>query len=439
MKIKVAISTSDLSNLNHKTAVVSSPRPLTLIVPAQNPQLIAPGEKIIAASKSGALEIQVVGRGKRGRLIKSSSAIVKAEPTSHLVLEDLKRADAKGGSIPVYEGELLLQARDGNLRLTLVCELETYLSGVLESEIPGSYHLEAIKAQAVAARTYALNPRISHEADGANVCDSYLCCQYFAGHLRGARGRHKQAIDATRGQILLYNEKPILALFSSNAGGHTENYENCFSDPVSGAFPPEPLAYLKGVPEGNLPEAFKEGKSEEGLKALWSLKSAVTADSWSPHFRWQVSLAASALEGQMHHIIEQMMAQRDMAPFIVPPPSDTFGHIDRFEIEARGVSGQAIKMLIHTSKGCWQVSKELVIRSVFRNPETHLVRLKSARIFFEHKRDKLNLLSEVTIRGLGWGHGVGLQQTGAQGWALKGRKHTEILMHYFRDAHIGKI
>ena len=56
--------------------------------------------------------------------------------------------------------------------------------GVLQSEIPATYHIEAIKAQAIVARTYALNSRIDHAPDHCNVCDSFLCCQYFSGTSR---------------------------------------------------------------------------------------------------------------------------------------------------------------------------------------------------------------------------------------------------------------
>ncbi len=128
-------------------------------------------------------------------------------------------------------------------------DLEQYLKGVLESEIPASYHLERLKAQAVAARTYALNPRISHERDNADVCDSYLCCQYFAGHKAVGSAKHTQAIESTAGEILKYGDKAILALFSSNAGGYTSNYEDCFSDPKTNLFPPAPIPYLRAVAE----------------------------------------------------------------------------------------------------------------------------------------------------------------------------------------------
>jgi stage II sporulation protein D len=80
--------------------------------------------------------------------------------------------------------------------------------------------------------------------------------------------------------------------------------------------------------------------------------------------------------------------------------------------------------------------KELVIRKAFANTEVKLARLNSARIFFSHETDDLKLLKTVNVYGLGFGHGVGLQQTGAQGFAQAGYDYKKILGHYFPGSNI---
>jgi SpoIID/LytB domain protein len=122
----------------------------------------------------------------------------------------------------------------------------------------------------------------------------------------------------------------------------------------------------------------------------------------------------------------------------VAPGGAKFGHIKKFAVEKRGPGGAAIELSIQTSSGTWLVSKELVIRSVFENPQLrpHLKRLKSAKLYFDHRVDHLGFLEHLTVTGLGWGHGVGLQQTGAQGWAKQGKTCAEILAHYFENAQI---
>lgn len=324
----------------------------------------------------------------------------------------------------------------GVLYLVLISDLEDYVKGVLQSEIPASYKLAAMQAQAVLARTYGLNPRLSHEKDGFNVCDSFLCCQAFVGVDAKLTGNQLKAIQLTQSEILTYQGKPALALFSANAGGHTENYENCFSDPLTNKFPDDPIPYLAGVAEGELPPGFP---SEAAMRALHKATRVNTDDSWSPSFKWTAIFPADALEAHMHHVIEELAKESQFAAFIVPPQSGVFGHIEKFEVSKRGVAGTAMELKIHTSKGIWVVRKELTIRSVFGNPELKVKRLRSARMFFDFVRDKNGLLTRVTIGGLGTGHGVGLQQNGAQGLALAGKNYKEILRHYYGAAEVRRV
>lgn len=444
MKLRVALTTTDLSSLEHKQASLSSPSGLVVKLEggAGKTVNLAAGQQLKVAARGEGLDVSIAESGSR---VTASRVVVKpAKGGNSIFVDSLKRARAKGQERAEYRGyEIDVSASGQFLRLVLVLDLEHYLKGVLESEIPASYHMEAMKAQAVAARTYALNPRISHEKDNANVCDSYLCCQYFAGHKVVGSAKHTQAIESTAGEILKYADKAILALFSSNAGGYTSNYEDCFSDPKTNMFPPPPIPYLKAVAEKQNATGF-EGKIsakeiEARLKETWHDQHPSTYDSWSPHFKWSVHMPAQSLEAHMHHELSLLAKGDETAPFVIPPASGQFGHIQKFEVTERGISGVAIQLAIHTSTGEWLVKKELVIRSAFKNSEMKLARLKSAKIFFEHTHDHLGLLSAVTVRGLGWGHGVGLQQTGAQGMALLGKHYRDILAHYFTNSQIHKL
>lgn len=445
MKIKVAITSTDLTSLDHRQAFFSAPGGLLVSVGDAKAIAVSGIEQVRISPRGQSADVLITSKqGKIIQTLKGSEISLKADKAPHSIFVDsLKRARANGQQRAEYKGDLLVSVQAGKIRIRLQLDLEDYLRGVLESEIPASYHEEALKAQAVAARTYALNPRLSHEKDKSNVCDSYLCCQYFAGHKQVTSSRHLEAIESTSGEIVVYAGKPILALFSSNAGGHTSNYENCFSDPSTGQFPPPPIPYLRGVAEGNLSKAFSENSTaaelESALKALWHSQTPNTYDSWSPHFKWHVRMPAQALEAHMHHELSKLMKEKETAPFVIPPKNGQFGHIEKFSVSARGASGVAIELNIHTSAGIWKVKKELIIRSAFKNPELKLARLKSARLFFEHENDHLGLLNIVTVRGLGWGHGVGLQQTGAQGMALKGKSYRDIISHYFTNTQIERI
>jgi SpoIID/LytB domain protein len=450
LRLFVGLTTSDLSGLLHDKASVSCAGSASVWSMPIADLLNDPPSKAATSLFDLAPQevLSVTAAGDHLKFTHKTQTTLKPDfmlriaPTaasSALCFNSVSRAGNKAGS-PRYHGRFFIIPAADKVRVVLETDLESYIKGVLQSEIPASFHIEAIKAQAVTARTYALHPRIDHSNDSCNVCDSYLCCQYFAG-LQTISYQHEQAIVATAGQVVTYQNQPILALFSSCAGGHTESYENCFSDPKTGAFPPSALPYLVGVPEGKLPPGYSDqgAPTEQAMRSLWAMPHPQTVDGDASQFRWSAHVPAQDLESHMHHVVQRMRATPDTAPFVIAPDSSQFGHIKSFNITKRGVAGTAIEMSIDTSTGVWKVKKELVIRSCFKLPDLKIARLRSARIFFDHHYDNLGLLSAVDIHGLGFGHGVGLQQTGAQGLAKQGSNYRQIIAHYFHKAEVSNI
>jgi stage II sporulation protein D len=154
-----------------------------------------------------------------------------------------------------YRGTFEIRVdRAGRLRIINILGMEEYLRGVVPNEMgPGVYpELEALKAQAVAARTYIVSNMGQFSENGYDVCDSAQCQVY-----KGAGTEHPlsdQAVAGTRGLILTYDGKPINALYTSTCGGHTED--------GSLIFPEEKGPYLKGVP--CYPEAEAEVRTLTG-------------------------------------------------------------------------------------------------------------------------------------------------------------------------------
>lgn len=438
MQIWVGISTKDLTSLLHREIVLDA-YPAGGSIKGTLPgfkTFESTGAVRIKAGSANNLPLITLADGR-----KFSGDCQLVSSTGKFQIISLGRAGIKGA--PRYHGTLRVAAAPGNkntLSLSLNLSLDSYLRGVLASEMPASYHAEALKGQALCARTYALHPRVPHDKDDVHVCDSYLCCQYFAGHAGSVDNRIEAAIVGTAGQILTYQQKPILALFSSNAGGHTEDYENCFSDPLSGAFPPPSLPYLRGVAEGDFSSFKGQPGSPDFLRYLYDNAArgeAFSPDNWTPKFHFSHSFSADSLEAHMHHTVEKLMSEKDSAPYVIPPPSHKFGHIKKFRVVKRGVSGCLIELAVETSTGNWQFKKELVIRKLFENPEAGVKRLNSARIFFGETFNNLGLLETLSVKGLGFGHGVGFQQTGAHGLAkFRGLNYRQIIAHYFKDVEI---
>lgn len=444
MKVLVGISTSDLTALDHSALTISSSAGFNVRCEGVIGSPVPAGQFLHLEidknkDKSDALSFQY--DGKKDRYLTSRKLILEPLKGSSFTFSSITREYAKGRSNPVYQGELEAFVRSGKIRIGLRIDLDQYLKGVLQSEIPASYPIEAIKAQAVAARTYALRPRINHmKHDSINVCDSYLCCQYFGGTKSAASANHLNAIAQTAGQVLTYNSEPILALFSSNSGGHTENFENCFSDPDTKEFPPPALPYLKGVWEtksGKAPRAL-DLSHESDLRAFYAM-APFTEDKASSHYRWKVHLTANQLESNLHNNVAKLLKNPETSPYIVAPKSAEFGHISEFKALKRGVAGTIIELGVSTSSGEWIIKKELVIRDFFSVPQASLKRLKSARIFFDQNKDKLGLLADLTISGTGWGHGVGMQQSGASGFAKAGLDYQSILKLYYSNVAIDKV
>ena len=110
-------------------------------------------------------------------------------------------------------------------------ELEKYIWGVVLGEMPASFELEALKAQAVAARTYALRCMEDGVHEGGAVCKDYTCCQNYcdptryvvSGGLEEYAQRVWDAVDQTKGVVATYRGKLIFAVYFASSGGHTED------------------------------------------------------------------------------------------------------------------------------------------------------------------------------------------------------------------------
>jgi stage II sporulation protein D len=156
-------------------------------------------------------------------------------------------ATGAGGTVSLagkgtYRGALEVRASSnpGTLNAINAVDIESYLRGVVAKESPSSWPLEALKAQAVAARSYALTTGV-----GGNGFDAYddTRSQVYAG-VAGETPRTDLAVAATANQVVLYQGKVAETYFFSTSGGHTENNENSF---LGGT----PMPYLRGVPDPN--------------------------------------------------------------------------------------------------------------------------------------------------------------------------------------------
>ena len=280
--------------------------------------------------------------------------------------------------------------KDGGVQLAVkngdaveIMALDVYLQGVVRGEMPASFELEALKAQAAAERTYiyyqlAAGRKEAHP--NADVCTDPSCCnawlseeaarEKWGGDFDGWESRIEEAVAATDGQVALYDGQPILAVFHSSSAGKTAGA----GDVWSGDMP-----YLRSVdsPEG-----------EETVPNYYSAAEFTAAE-------------AKALLAQAHPELT-----------FSGGPDKWFGAVEKDE------SGR-----VGTVEVCGAPLRGVEVRRIFS--------LRSACFTIDAAADR------VTFRVTGYGHGVGMSQYGANELARQGRTWQEILLWYYADIAIG--
>lgn len=345
-------------------------------------------------------------------------------PQGVLGVKDLTRK----GKPALYHGAFEVVQKEDRKGFYLVNLVETqeYLKGVVPNEMPVRFGLEALKAQAVAARNYVLTPRTQAYKE-FNVVDSVASQVYYGVNTEADLAT--RAVMETDGIVALYNNEPILALYSSTAGGYTESYSHAFSDPLTKMFPSINKPYLVAVPDKS---EFKSLEDEADAKKFYESK-VPSFDIESPYYRWKKEWAV----GELENVLKSTMIAQSKTGFIHPAfkQGDDLGKIKDIKVMKRGASGKAVEVELMTSKGCYRISKELVIRRVFQK---NGVSLPSANIIFEKQLDNYGNVVDVTIFGGGFGHGVGMSQYGAGYMATKlNQPYYNILRHYYTGINLG--
>ncbi len=346
-------------------------------------------------------------------------------PNGVIGIKDLIR----GGKPALYRGEFRIVAvpdKSDKFYLINCLDVEYYLKGVVPCEMPVSFGLEALKAQAVAARVYSLTPRtkISRCYD---VVDS-VASQVYNGYNRESELSNR-AIDETHGIVALYNDDMIVAVFCSTAGGYTENYSETFSDPITQQFPAPVKGYLVAKPD--LPD-FKPLNNEDDALKFYSSKP-LSYDIHSPLYRWTRTWTKDELE----RVLKSTLIVQSKTGFVEPKLTnpDDFGSLKEIKVTKRGDSGKIVFMEISTDKNTFTVGKELVIRRIFQKENKPL---PSANVVFTYTKDDNGNLTDIVAYGGGFGHGCGLSQYGAMYMAKDCKMSFDtILKHYYNNICLG--
>jgi SpoIID/LytB domain protein len=295
-----------------------------------------------------------------------------------------------------YRGalEMIPGDDDGWLLVLNLIHVEEYLKGVVPAEIGklAGQELEALKAQAVAARTYSLS-RLGQYGERGYDLEATVADQVYEG-ARREDPLASRAVDLTRGEVLVERGKLISAYYHANSGGMTEHVEKVWDVPKE--------SYLVPVDD----ESFC---------------------SWSESFAWQESWTKETLEKNLRGFLG---ASNGLA-------EGEFGNLLNLQIAGRLPSGRVDVLEVTTDTGIYRIRGDRIRWALRKGSQSESI-LPSTRFDLVIERDEEGNIRQVKAQGRGNGHGVGMCQIGAIGMARKGYAYQDILAHYYSDTQMIK-
>lgn len=347
---------------------------------------LASGRASLTITPAGGKATVQTGSSKTITLAANTAAAIRWQDGAFLVgREKLRgevlmiRPNAKAGELSLdgrrYRGALELRHKSGGLTAVNIVPVDGYLRSVVPEEMPVDWPAEAIKAQSVAARSFALASRGRHAGEGYDLCTT-THCQLYTG-TAAEKSASNAAIKATRGEVLTYGGKPIEALFHTDSGGMTEN-----SEAVWGSHVPY-LRAAKDTPAKTMP--------------------------------WTKTISRADLERKLAAKGHDIGKVRSIAlsPLAIGRAA-----------KDRTASGRVKTMTVKGTKGTATLSG-----TTWRS----LLGLKST--LFDAKLAK----DMVTFTGYGSGHGLGISQWGAERMAAKGKSYADILHHYYTGTKLQQL
>ncbi len=346
-------------------------------------------------------------------------------PEGKIKILSMKRASG----YPEYAGEICIFSYEEGFLLRNELKLEEYLYGVVSSEMPASYPEEALKAQAVCARTYAIYQmeQAYYGEYGAHVDDTVNSQVY--NNVKETEST-KNAVKETEGQYLSYEGSPIPSYFYSTSCGVTSDVRDVWIG--EGKSP----VYLTGRFQGPF-EKETDYSNEKAFRDFVKMEQADCFEKDEPWFRWSGSIFYRDLT---EHVAKNLNSWLKGSPayYRVEGDEKSLGEITQVSVESRSKGGVIKSLSLTGEKGILFVTGEYQIRKVLC-PEETTVTLKGGNIkkctmlpsgYFtvEQKEGEEEV---VLITGGGYGHGVGMSQNGAKALAELGRTSEEILEFYY--------
>lgn len=348
----------------------------------------------------------------------------------------------------VYRGSMTCYGTSQGLVLVNELPVEEYLYGVVPSEMPSSYPLEALKAQAVSARTYAFYQKQSYAYPEwkAHVDDSTA---YQVYQNISEQDAVNQAVDETKGLVMTYNDDLIESFYYSTSWGYSSGYDTWREG--------ESKEYLK---------VKKLSLSDMMTEQVNTIKPYISADfqkeidhvsqyyieKKEPWFRWnyEKNIAALSLLQRIWNLYEsnpdkiQIESESKSPEQLIKEKN-----IKNISVDRRSDSGMVTRLAVETEHFQIIISSQHCIRTALATPGDILIKqdgsaysmgeLLPSAFFYLESISEEGWLSKVIIHGGGMGHGVGMSQNGAKCLAQSGYTYGEILRYFYQDICIEEL
>lgn len=363
--------------------------------------------------------------------------------TGRITLLSLERAQG----IPSYRGKMEIAKTPEGLVAVNELLLEEYLYSVVPSEMPASYPLEALKAQAVCARTYAYRhmSRSGIAGFGAHVDDSagYQVYNNIAENVQTTK-----AVKETAGKLLYYGEELCGAYYYSTSCGFGTDVNIWKSTGT------EDTSYLQAIRIGTDAGKYdgEDMMSEETFERFITDTYASDYESNEAWYRWRYEVDTI----EEAHILEILQNRYDANAKLIltknkngefeSKPVEKLGDIKDIYIEKRNDGGVADELIIEGTRNTFKVISEHNIRYVLNDGRSKVIRqdgsetasatlLPSAYMVIVTSKEE-DIVVGYSLIGGGYGHGVGMSQNGAKEMAAKGFKSEDILTFFYRACEV---
>lgn len=354
------------------------------------------------------------------------------------------------GASRKYRGAIEI-VNKGGLTPCSIVSIEDYLYGVVPAEMPSSWPEEALKAQAVAARSLAIFQYNRYLDRGYNVVDNTYTQVYLG--VTHERPSSNNAVDATRGEVIKYNGKVAEALFFSTSGGYTESAENVWGNKV---------AYLNAVPDTY--ETSPEQKPWTRNITLAEIDKCLAQAGANIGQATGLEIVSRTPAGRVNELNilgsngVYTVKRENVRTFFSGTnegslKSRMFSFDSNISVPAlasvsssKGEGGQTLfvmsngdleevsidELKIMSKSDISRASNELVVKS---KDKEKIIDTKNSQGLVENNTQMQNsevIYGDFVVYGKGYGHGVGMSQSGAKGMALAGYNYESILKYYYQ-------